>query len=52
MIKRQPVECYSRVVGFFRPIKQWNKGKRAEFEDRKSFDWRKEVAKKVGSIES
>ena len=29
-----PVECYSRVVGYFRPIKQWNKGKQEEFKDR------------------
>jgi ribonucleoside-triphosphate reductase len=27
-------EVYSRVVGYIRPIQQWNEGKRAEFEDR------------------
>ncbi len=27
-------EVYSRVVGYLRPIKQWNEGKRAEFEQR------------------
>lgn len=27
-------EVYSRVVGYFRPIDQWNKGKKEEFEDR------------------
>lgn len=31
-------EVYSRVVGFIRPVKQWNKGKRAEFKNRKTFD--------------
>lgn len=31
-------EVYSRVVGYLRPIHQWNVGKRAEFKDRKSFD--------------
>ena len=31
-------EVFSRVVGFHRPIKHWNKGKKAEFEDRKAFN--------------
>ncbi|MGD8780692.1 MAG: ribonucleoside triphosphate reductase [Ignavibacteria bacterium] len=30
-------EVYSRVVGYLRPVKQWNKGKQAEFEMRKLF---------------
>lgn len=30
-------EVYSRVVGYLRPVSQWNEGKRAEFETRKSF---------------
>lgn len=30
-------EIYSRIVGYFRPVNQWNKGKRQEFEDRKMF---------------
>ncbi len=29
-----PCEVYSRVVGYLRPVKQWNKGKKAEFSDR------------------
>ncbi len=33
----QEVEVYSRVVGYIRPVKQWNKGKQAEFDDRKEF---------------
>lgn len=35
--KRVPVEVYSRVVGYFRPVNQWNKGKREEFKDRKEY---------------
>lgn len=31
-------EIYSRIVGYIRPIKQWNKGKKAEFKNRKTFD--------------
>lgn len=29
-----PAEVYSRVVGYFRPVVQWNKGKREEYEER------------------
>jgi len=36
-VKRQLVECYSRIVGYIRPINQWNPGKLAEFHDRKTF---------------
>jgi len=31
-------EIYSRVVGYLRPIKQWNNGKQAEFRMRKAFN--------------
>ncbi len=31
-------EVYSRVVGYITPVKQWNKGKVAEWKDRKTFD--------------
>lgn len=30
-------EVYSRIVGYLRPIKQWNTGKKAEFGHRKTF---------------
>ena len=30
-------EIYSRVVGFYRPVSQWNKGKKSEFGDRKTY---------------
>ena len=30
-------EVYSRVVGYIRPVQQWNKGKKQEFADRKEF---------------
>jgi ribonucleoside-triphosphate reductase len=35
--KRIPVEVYSRVCGYFRPINQWNPGKQAEFKDRHEY---------------
>ncbi|NTW46096.1 MAG: hypothetical protein HGB18_03545 [Candidatus Moranbacteria bacterium] len=33
----QEAEVYSRIVGYIRPIKQWNKAKRQEFGDRTTF---------------
>ena len=33
---RQDTEVYSRVVGYLRPVKQWNDGKQSEYKDRKS----------------
>ena len=30
-------EVWSRVVGFYRPVQNWNKGKKSEFKDRKVF---------------
>ena len=30
-------EVYSRVVGYIRPVKQWNKGKLEEYKQRKEF---------------
>ena len=31
-------EVYSRVCGYFRPVSNWNKGKKEEFKDRKTFE--------------
>lgn len=31
-------EVYSRVVGYLRPVNQWNKGKKEEFKLRKTFE--------------
>ncbi len=33
----EPCEVYSRVVGYFRPVQQWNEGKREEFKERRGF---------------
>lgn len=34
---RTKCERYSRIVGYLRPLQQWNKGKQAEWVDRKTF---------------
>lgn len=31
-------EVFSRIVGYIRPVQQWNEGKQSEFDDRKLFD--------------
>ena len=31
-------EVYARIVGYYRAVKNWNKGKKDEFELRKTFD--------------
>ena len=35
--KRTKCEIYSRVVGYMRPVSQWNRGKQQEFKERKNF---------------
>lgn len=37
-IKRVPCEVYSRIVGYLRPTRQWNVGKRQEWADRQVYD--------------
>ncbi|HCF06046.1 MAG TPA: ribonucleoside triphosphate reductase [Desulfomicrobiaceae bacterium] len=32
-----PAEVYTRVVGYYRPVQLWNKGKQAEYKDRKVY---------------
>ncbi|MGV8079624.1 MAG: ribonucleoside triphosphate reductase [Syntrophales bacterium] len=34
---QSPCEIYSRVVGYLRPVQQWNKGKQAEFQLRTEY---------------
>jgi ribonucleoside-triphosphate reductase len=41
----QETEVYSRIVGYYRPVKNWNDGKRAEYGDRKEFVIRESTVK-------
>jgi len=34
---KQPCEVYSRIVGYLRPVNQFNIGKQQEFKERKTF---------------
>jgi len=39
-IQRQKCEVYTRVVGYLSPVHRWNKGKKQEFKDRRTFELR------------
>ena len=38
-----PCEVYSRVVGYLRPVQNWNRGKQQEFSERRPFRLPEEV---------
>ncbi|MFH0818296.1 MAG: ribonucleoside triphosphate reductase [Candidatus Micrarchaeota archaeon] len=42
-------EVYSRVVGYFRPVQNWNLGKKQEFGDRKEYSEMVATASKFGA---
>ena len=37
-------EVYSRITGYYRPVKNWNVGKSQEFKERKTYDIRKAIS--------
>ena len=36
-LKKVRCEVYSRIVGYLRPVQNWNDGKRQEFKDRQPY---------------
>ena len=36
--RKVPCEVYSRIVGYLRPVQNWNKGKQQEFADRRPYE--------------
>ena len=42
-------EVYSRITGYYRPVKNWNDGKSQEFKDRKVYNIEKSVLKRDGA---
>jgi len=36
-MKKVPCEVFSRIVGYYRPMKNWNEGKIEEAKDRVNF---------------
>jgi len=47
---QQPCEVYSRVVGYYRPVSQWNEGKNQEFKERKEFKVKKTEVVERGEV--
>ncbi|MBW2975377.1 ribonucleoside triphosphate reductase [Candidatus Woesearchaeota archaeon] len=41
-------EVYSRIVGYFRPVRQWNNGKKEEFKDRLEYMEEKALGRQMG----
>ena len=35
--QKVPCEVYSRIVGYVRPVRNWNKGKKQEFAERQTY---------------
>lgn len=42
-----PAEVYSRVSGYFRPVTQWNNGKKEEFNDRKMLEFDRTIIQEL-----
>ena len=37
-VKAIKAEVYSRIVGYYRPVQDWNRGKKEEFSQREYID--------------
>ncbi len=37
-VKGTETEVYARIVGYYRSVRNWNKGKAEEFKERKTFN--------------
>jgi ribonucleoside-triphosphate reductase len=38
VVQGEPAEVYSRIVGYYRSVRNWNRGKKEEYRERKLFD--------------
>ena len=47
-IKGRPTEVYSRIVGYYRSLRNWNRGKREEYSHRMVFDWNSTAGRNAG----
>jgi len=45
----EETEVYSRIVGYYRPVQNWNLGKKSEYQDRKEF---KHTAQYTSSVQT
>ena len=51
-LKRIRCEVYSRIVGYLRPVQDWNKGKQVEFADRRPYTVERIQAPKAGGVQT
>ncbi len=42
--ERQPCEVWTRVMGYFRPVSEFNIGKKSEYAERKCFSEKKAMS--------
>ena len=42
--ERQPCEVWTRVMGYHRPVSEFNRGKKSEYYSRKCFEEKKAVS--------
>lgn len=50
--ERTPCEVWSRVMGYHRPVSEYNKGKKEEFYERKCFKEEKAVQRMNKDVET
>ena len=50
-LKGAPAEVYSRIVGYYRSVRNWNKGKREEYSDRRLYDMETSAAHIEGAAD-
>jgi len=43
-VKGKPAEVYTRIVGYYRAVQNWNLGKKSEYADRVEFAEKPEAA--------
>jgi hypothetical protein len=48
--KKVPCEVYSRIVGYLRPVQNWNEGKQQEFAERKTYDVNSTAAQEEAAL--
>jgi len=47
---KKECEVYTRIVGYFRPVNQWNDGKREEYRERKTYSEKKALEKPIPNM--
>ncbi|MCQ2594296.1 MAG: hypothetical protein MJ196_03445 [Treponemataceae bacterium] len=51
-VKGSETEVYARIVGYYRSVRNWNKGKRNEYDQRKMFEYKSEITGETAETEN